>query len=704
MGRFSIAVDIGGTFTDFVLLDEGRNKVVTTKVLSTPHEPDAAIFDGLGQLQQTAGFDLAGCDMFLHATTLITNAVIERKGHDFILLHTEGFGTTLETAREHRYNLTNLRLLFPRPISKRALKLAVQERVSSAGAIVAAPDRSRVLAGVRRLVDETGVRNFAICFLHSFRNAANEQAVAQWIGEEIGDATLSVSSAIAPQQSEYERWMTCAVNAYTKPLLVDYVRRLEGTARAKGFAGRLFLMTSSGLPVAVEHSVGTPVRLIESGPAAGVLAAKEIADRNRPSLGDDPTGTGMILAYDMGGTTSKGAYLVDGKVDVRSGLEVAREGAFEAGSGLPLRIPAIDLIEIGAGGGSIAEIDDRGVIGVGPRSAGADPGPACYGRGGIRPTVTDANLVLGFLGEHNFHNSGISVRTAGATAAIRATLAEPLAISPHRAALGIHRTINENVARAFRVHAAELGIDHRRATLVCTGGAAPIHALPIARLLGIERVIFPFAAGVASAMGLFAGHEGTVLQRSKLVRVADIVEGLVAREVADLIDSDAYARRLAGDGAVTVVKAGMRYQGQDSEVTVEIGRDGRYPDRDGIRSTFLETYRGIFGLDFPSYEIEISSWSVEITRPAPLKGMRAFAYDALRATGLAQKGHRDCYLGQDRREAPTRVPVFDRYALAPGWRAEGAALIEENDTTIYIPPGAHVDVAPSLDLIARWRR
>jgi N-methylhydantoinase A len=702
MARFAVSVDVGGTFTDFVVLDEDRKAIVTAKVLTTPLQPDRGMLDGIAQLQQRVGFDLADCDVFLHATTLITNAVIERRGHDFILLHTRGFSTTLETGREHRYNLTNLRLPFPRPLSKRAMKVAVDERTSAEGEIVLRPDRDRMMAEVHRVAATTGVSNFAICFLHSFRNAGNEQLVAEWLAQEFPDGTVSTSSEVAPQQGEYERWTTCAVNAYTKPLLAAYVRRLEEAVRAQAFRGRLFLMTSSGLPMAVEHCIRAPVRLIESGPAAGVLAAREIADRNHAFLAADGRHLDTVLAYDMGGTTAKGAFVVNGEVDVRPGLEVAREGAFEAGSGLPLSIPAIDLIEIGAGGGSIAEVDARGVIGVGPRSAGAEPGPACYGRGGTQPTVTDANLVLGFLGERNFQGSGIAASKAAAETAIRTAIAEPLGISIERAALGIHQTINENVARAFRVHAAELGLDYRRATLVCTGGSAPVHALPIARLLSIRRVIFPFAAGVASASGLFVGHEGTVLRRSKLARVAELEVQDVEEEVTGLVAGDAYARRLLDEGAATVVRVGMRYEGQDSEVTVEIGRGGKYADRDGIRARFLETYKTIFGINFPSYDIEIGTWIVEITRPDRMKSMRAFAYDALKGAVRAEKGHRHCHLERDRGERQTQVPVFDRYALSPGWKVEGAALIEESDTTIFIPPGAVAEVAPSLDLVAQW--
>ena len=697
MSRFSVSVDIGGTFTDFVLLDNQRKSVTTAKVLSTPGRPDDAIFTGFDQFRRSAEFDLASCDVFLHATTVITNAVIERRGYDFIQLHTEGFGTTLETGREHRYNISNLRLAFPEPLTRHRLKVPVQERVSHTGEVLQQPERDVLLREISRLVDETGIRNFAICFLHSFQNPANEQLVAQWITESVPNAIVSTSSAVAPRSGEYERWMTCAVNAYTKPLLEDYANRLEAKAQDAGFAGRLLMMTSSGLPLPISQCVHAPVRLIESGPAAGVLAAREIAERN--AMDAEGRG-GMVLAYDMGGTTAKGAFLVSGRLDVQAGLEVAREGAFEAGSGIPLVIPALDLIEIGAGGGSIAEIDERGAISVGPRSAGAVPGPACYARSGEDPTVTDANLFLGFLGEANFRNSGIEAATVLAKHAIEHRLAHPLGISAERAAIGIHRTINENVARAFRVHAAELGIDYRQATLVCTGGSSPIHALPIARLLSIRRVIFPFAAGVASAMGLFASSEGVVLQQSRKMNLAHVDAQVIERVVDQMVQAEAYATRLVGGGARSKVKLGMRYEGQDSEVTVDVSDGGRYLDQADIRAGFEAAYRDIFGVNFDGYGIEISTWVVEVSWPEQLKPVRGFVYGALAPTARIEKAPRSCYISHDGRESWTDVPVFNRYALPIGWVTAGPALIEENDTTIYIPAFARASVAPTLDLIA----
>ncbi len=690
MRRFAIAVDTGGTFTDFVLLDRAEATITTAKVLSTPAAPDDAIFEGFGQLAGRAGFDFADCDVLLHATTVITNAVIERRGHDFILFHTEGFGTTLETGRENRYNLSNLRLAFPKPITRHRLKIPVRERVLADGSVSQAPDRAAVVDAARTLVGETGVTNFAVCFLHAFRNGANEEAVGGWLADAFPGASISLSGAVAPLQREYERWMTCAVNAYTKPLLASYALRLQQRAAALGFAGRILLMTSSGLPLSLDRCAGLPVRLIESGPAAGVLAAREIASRNG-------YGAKTVLAYDMGGTTAKGAFILGGRIDVQPGLEVAREGAFEPGSGFPLLIPAIDLIEIGAGGGSIAAIDERGAIAVGPRSAGAAPGPACYGHGGENATVTDANLALGFLGAANFRSSGIAADPVAARAAIERAVAGPLGLPVEQAALGIFRTVNENVARAFRVHAAELGIDYRQAVLVCTGGSAPLHAAAVAKLLHIRRVVFPFAAGVASAFGLFSAPEGIVLQRSKRLRLDALPDGTIAQQAAEIVRSDPYAADLAARGARMTVKLGMRYEGQSSEIPVAVGEDGAFPPVAAVRDRFLAAYEGIFGLGFPDFDIEIATWIVEVAVPDQVATARGFRYEALSPGTQARKGSRLCHLEAG---SGTDIPVFDRYALSPGWSVAGPALIEERDTTILIPPGMAAQVAPSFDLIA----
>jgi N-methylhydantoinase A len=695
MSHFAISVDIGGTFTDFVLQDRERRTIFTEKVLTIPHAPEEAIFSGLDLLSRRSGMRAEACDLFLHATTIITNAVIERKGRDFILLHTEGFRTTLETGREHRYNLTNLKLRFPEPLTKEALKLAVAERVSATGKIVRTPSREAVIGGIERLVGQTGVKNFAVCFLHSYRNAANEEAARKWIVERFPDAHVSTSASVAPAQREYERWMTCAVNAYTMPILADYIRRLELGLSERGFKGRGLMMTSSGLPLSFDHCVRFPVRLIESGPAAGVLAAREIAARNTTQ--GQTAEFGNVLAYDMGGTTAKGAFLTGGEVHVQSALEVARVGAFEVGSGFPLLIPAIDLIEIGAGGGSIASIDERGVISVGPVSAGADPGPACYGRG-TQATLTDANLILGLLSELNFRNSGIEVSAARARTAVEAAIARPLGITVERAALGIYNTVNENVARAFRVHAAELAIDYRRYTLVATGGSSPLHAIAIARILNIRRVIFPFGAGVSSAFGLFAGREGIALQKTKLIRLDRTTRNSVKVEVEEMIADEHFALSLAASGATASLTLGMRYEGQGYETSVKLGSDPRLYEPEVIRKAFEAEYRKIFGLIFPNYIIELVNWTVEISNDHALSELDGYSYENVREGGRRDKGSRQVFAHRKGGETP--VPVFNRYALHKGDVIAGDALIEENDTTIYIPAGSRAIVSPSLDLIA----
>lgn len=696
--RFSLAVDIGGTFTDFVVLDHDQRAVLTDKVLTTPQVPERAILQGVEKLSQRMGFDLRSANLFLHATTIITNAVIERKGVDFILLHTSGFRDVLEIGREHRYNLTDLKLRFPEPVSRRDLRLAVDERISVSGAVVRVPNKDQVCKQLQDTAERAGVRNFAICFLHSYRNPANEYLIRDWIKQMYPDAYVSCSASIAPTQREYERWSTCTINAYAMPLLADYVKRLQAALAEGGFAGRSLMMTSSGLPLEFERCVDYPIRMIESGPAAGVLAAKEIAGRNRRASVTDDRAKALsnVLAFDMGGTTAKGAFVTDGAFRVQRSLEVARVGTFQPGSGLPLMIPAIDLIEIGAGGGSIAKLDDRGTIAVGPASAGADPGPACYGLGGTEPTLTDANVGAGYLSEENFANSGISASRSLALAAMK-PLAERLNTSVERVARGIRETINENVARAFRVHASELGLDYRRYSLVCTGGSAPLHAAEIARILNIGVVVFPFGAGVSSAFGLFAGREGLTLQKTNVLPIDALTTRRVDAEVRGLIESDANARALVKSGADIVLTLGMRYLGQGYEIDVVVD-DVATCDSTSIREAFLREYRNVFGIVFPDYVIEVFNWTIQIVKPDRLCDVCGFRYANAGITARKLKASRqalDCVAGE-----VTDTPVYHRYALRPGDCIEGGALVEENDTTIYLPRFARGVVTESFDIVA----
>jgi N-methylhydantoinase A len=698
MSRFSISIDIGGTFTDFVLLDRERRIICTDKVLTTPHQPETAILQGVRKLAERYGLDLRLADLFLHATTIITNAVIERTGSDFILLFTSGFRDLLEIGREHRYNLTDLKLRFPEPLSRRDLRLAVKEKVSAAGDVLLAPQKDAIQAELGSLADRYGIRSFAVCFLHSYRNPANEELVRAWIEEAYPDAYVSCSATVAPREREYERWTTCSVDAYTKPLLVDYVRRLQGAFIDAGFPGRALMMTSSGLPIEFDRGVRYPIRMIESGPAAGVLAAREIAVRNAQRKAPVASGSETldVLAFDMGGTTAKGAFLTGGALHVKGSIEIARIGTLQPGSGLPLMIPAIDLIEIGAGGGSIAAVDERGVMAVGPSSAGADPGPACYGRGGTQPTLTDANVALGFLSEENFRTSGIKVRRELARAAIERTLAGPLNITVERAARGIRETINENVARAFRVHASELGIDYRRYSLVCTGGSAPLHAAEIARILGIGTLLFPLGAGVSSAFGLFAGNGGITVQKTNMVPLDSVPAGRVATEVRAMIASDPYAVALCAAGGDVVLTLGMRYLGQGYEIEVPVD-DVESCDGASIRQAFQREYRKVFGIIFLDYAIEIFNWTVQVTMRNELSNLSALRYVNVETASTRTKPGREVMDGAG---GAGTMPVYNRYGLRPGDVIDGSAVIEENDATIYLPSFARGVVTETFDIVA----
>lgn len=699
MSRFSLSVDIGGTFTDFVVVDKDDKIIHSDKVLSTPHRPEEAILRGIRKISGRSGLDLRSTDLFLHATTIITNAVIERNGSDFIMLFTSGFRDVLEIGKEHRYSLTDLKLRFPRPVSERKLRIAVKERVSASGEIVITPNQNEVQAELRQLAERSGIRSFAICFLHSYRNPANENLVREWIEEIVPGAYVSCSSSVAPTQREYERWTTCAINAYTMPLLGDYVRRLNDALNHAGFSGRALMMTSSGLPIEFERCVGYPIRMIESGPAAGVLAATAIAARNAHSVTQSVHNLEDVLAFDMGGTTAKGAFLTAGSFRVQRSLEVARIGTFQPGSGFPLMIPAIDLIEIGAGGGSIASIDDRGTIAVGPASAGADPGPACYGRGADRPTLTDANVVLGYLSKANFESSGISINREVAHAAISKAIALPLGSSVERVARGIRETVNENVARAFRVHASELGVDYRNYALICTGGSAPLHAAEIAKILNMCSVVFPLGAGVSSAFGLFIGREGLTLQKTNVMLLEKVTAEQVQGEVRAMIEAESYCRNLLSKGADIVLSLGMRYVGQGYEIEVKVD-DLHTCDSATLREEFHREYKRVFGLVFPDYVIEIVNWTVQIMMRSQLLDTSNFRYANVASRKCKIKGTRVlCDTGHGEIE----VPVYDRYALQPGDVIEGGALVEENDTTIFLPHFVRAVVADSYDILAEIR-
>ena len=610
---YRVGVDIGGTFTDFALFDARGASMSVHKRLTTPHDPSQAVTEGIDALLKRERVAIADVSDVVHGTTLVTNAVIERKGAVTGMLATAGFSDILDMGFERRYDLFDLRVKYPPPLVPRRLRLEVAERVRFDGSVETPLDEAAVGAAAKRF-QELDVAAVAVCFLHAYANPAHEARAAQILREAAPDLFVSASADVFPNMREFERWTTTTVNAFTQPMFDRYLERLEQGLVARGFRGRLYIMASSGGTLTADTARRFPVRALESGPAAGVLmSAYHGRSLDLPNL----------LSFDMGGTTAKGALIRGGSPGKRYSMEVARVHEFRQGSGLAIRIPAIDMIEIGAGGGSIAEIDDRGLLRVGPRSAGADPGPACYGRGGTRPTLTDANLVLGYLDAGFFLGGAMALDRPAAEAALRDGVAKPLGLEPLRAAWGVHDIVSEDVARAFRIHASERGFDYRSGSMVAFGGCGPLHALGIARKLKIPRVIFPVGAGVMSALGLLISPLAFEMARSRRIHVADIDAADFAATFRAL-ETDATSYLLSGGVAGGDIRLkrrlDMRYQGQghEIEVTLPDAADAGALFSD-LGELFARAYEAAYTLrlDEPA---EIVNWKVEAAGPAPNLG------------------------------------------------------------------------------------
>ena len=491
MKRIGLGIDVGGTFTDIVAYDMATGRQASRKELTTPANPSLAVMAGIDRLLSANKIAPEDIGRVVHATTLFSNALIERKGAPTGLITTEGFRDTLEIGRERKYELYDINILKPAPLVPRHLRLGVPERLNADGSVRAPLDEGALLEAAGRLVAD-GITSLAVVFLHSYANPLHERRAVNLLAKHYPELTLSASIDVAPEIREYERVSTTTINAYIKPLAELYLTALAKQVAARGIAAPLLLMLSNGGLTNIEEAKRTPVQLLEFGPAAGALVAAH--------LGSIDAG-GHILAFDMGGTTAKLSVVDDGKPTVAYSFEAARERRFIEGSGLPVRISTLELIEIGAGGGSIAHVDDIGLIKVGPSSAGSEPGPAAYGRGGNQPTVTDADLLLGYLDPEYFVGGTMVIDASAAEAAMR-LLADRVSSSVRDLAWGIHDVVNENMANAARVHIAERGKDPRRYALLATGGAGPVHAYQVAKKLGLHRLIAPPAAGVASALGL----------------------------------------------------------------------------------------------------------------------------------------------------------------------------------------------------------
>lgn len=687
MKCYRIGVDIGGTFTDFALYDDADLVAATHKCLTTPDDPARAVIEGVTHLCSAACVPPAAVGTVVHGTTLVTNAVIERKGVPTAMLVTRGFRDLLDIGQERRYDLYDLRIRYPEPAVPRHLRFEVTERLRYDGTVLQAVEFDGLAEQLDSAIARHGVEAAAVCFLHAYVNDRHERATADWLAERFPSLTVSTSSAVLPSIREYERWTTACLNASVQPVVARYLTRIEDGLRGVGCLAALLVMTSSGTTLTAEIARRLPIRLLESGPAAGAL----MSARHGSSLGLQ-----QLLSFDMGGTTAKGCIVQQGRPLKRYRMEVARMHEFRKGSGLPVGLPVIDMIEIGAGGGSLAELDERGVIRVGPRSAGALPGPACYGRGGIRPTLTDANLVLGYLGADSFLGGAMQLDTASASAVIADGIAGRLGVDVERAAWGIHEVINEDVARAFRVHASECGVDYRNCSMVVFGGSGPLHGTRIARKLRIPRVICPAGAGVMSAFGLLSSPVGFELARSLRVAVTDLTDERLRAQLDSLRRETEAELRSAGidpESASYRIQLDMRYEGQGYEVEVAMPESATMVL---LRTAFDAAYLAVFGASFPQRPAEIVTWKVEAFGPEPGEG-RSYALREPPTRGLAAKGERLAWNPDTGQLEPW--PVVDRYALSVGDTIAGPALVEEHESTFVLGPRDRLSVDAQRNIV-----
>ena len=690
---YRLGVDIGGTFTDFALFADSGKSLAIHKQLTTPSDPSVAVLQGIQTLLARERVDVAAINTIVHGTTLVTNAIIERRGAKTGMLTTAGFLDVVDMRQEKRYDVFDLRITFPDPIVPRSLRREVPERLRYDGEVMLEVDLPAALQATRELVEDHEIEALAIGFLHAYANPVHEQLVRDFVLEQFPDLSVSISSEVYGGRREYERFCSACLNAFTQPMFADYVARLEAGLKGLGVRGDLFVMSSSGGTLTPTTAKRLPVRVVESGPAAGVQMSV---------FHGHTLGLGELLSFDMGGTTAKGALVRAGEAMKVYELEVARQHDFKAGSGLPLRTPVIDMIEIGAGGGSIAALDARGTIQVGPRSAGAEPGPACYGGGGTQPTLTDANLVLGFLDPDYFLGGAMALDTEAAQSAITTHIAAPLGVSLERAAFGIHDVISEDVARAFRIHASERGFDYRQSTMVAFGGSGPVHALSVARKLRIPQVIFPVAAGVMSALGLLASPLAFEVTRTHQAYLDDLDASQFATRFAELT-AEATAPLLAAgleEAQIRIIRRlDMRYHGQGHEISISLPVDAELDHSfNELRSLFVQHYATLYAFATLETPLVITNWTVEAFGPTP--GLEA-GYQLAANASPADSGRpmtRRAWFDGDYGWLDT--PVYDRYTLTTDTQISGPAFIEERESTVVVGPRDSVQVDGLGNLLA----
>jgi N-methylhydantoinase A len=677
---YRLGCDIGGTFTDFVLLNDQTGEIKTSKCLTTPQDPSDAVEQGIRTLEAvTPGF-VVKLDELIHGTTLVINSIIERKGALTGLITTKGFRDVLEIGRGIRYAPYDIFAEFPKPLIPRRFRLEVDERVRSDGSVLKPLDPEEARQAVRALL-RMGVESIAVCLLNSFENPAHELKLKEIIEREAPKIPVSISYRVLPQIKEFERTSTTVTNAYVKPLTGRYLSRLAGRLQSIGFKGKLFIMLSSGGVTSVETAAEFPVRIIESGPTAAVIAGQYYGKLfNIPEM----------FCFDMGGTTAKSCLIQKGVAGVVPTFEVGRVQRFMKGSGLTIQVPVVDLMEIGAGGGSIAKISRMGTLQVGPESSGADPGPICYGRGGADPCVTDADLLLGYLDENYFLGGEMKLDKEAARRGVEEKVAKPLGVSFIQSVWGIHDLINETMAAAAKTHIAEKGGNPKIVTMVAFGGAGPVHAYGLAKKLGAPRLIVPPNAGVGSALGFFTAPRAFDLLRSHKVSLAKadfseiekIFKDLEA-EAAQILKKEASGEEIRFERSLE-----MRFVGQGAETSVPFsGRDFTKIRQEEVRQRFDEVYKKLYGRTYPESEVEFINFKIRASLPERLLQLPKLEKKG-RSLEEAVKGKRLAYSAI----AGDFIPytVYDRYRLSPEATFRGPAIIEEKESTVVAGEDARV--------------
>lgn len=670
LGNIRLAADIGGTFTDVVL--ETPEQIFATKVLTTYDAPERGLMDGVAIVLDQAGLTIRDLDLVIHGTTLATNTLIERKGAKTALITTRGFVDVIEMAQENRFEQYDINIVKPKPLVDRPLRLPIPERISATGDVLLALDEDAVAATVPVLL-AAGIESVSLVFLNAYTNRSHEDRAADILRPLLPGIPISLSSDVAPEIREYERTCTTVANAYVRPLMESYLNRLEAALRDQGATCPLLLMTSGGGLTTVETASRFPVRLVESGPAGGAIFAAEIARE---------CDIASVLSYDMGGTTAKICFINNGRPTTSRSFEVDRQYRFLKGSGMPIRIPVIEMVEIGAGGGSIAHVDEMNRVKVGPQSAGSEPGPACYGLGGTNATVTDSNVVLGRIDPGNFAGGRMTLDAAKSKAALDANVGEKLALDSTMAAFAVGEVVDENMSNAARVHAIEIGKNISDCTIVATGGGAPLHVARLAEKLGIDRIIVPNNAGVGSAVGFLRAPVAYEVVRSRHVDLRHADVDAVNAMIAEMREEATAVVMQGAFGAVIEAEchALMRYIGQGHELSIPFpARVLTAEDFPTLGQEFDKHYQQTYSRSVPSVGIEILTWTMTVRT---VQQRRQRTGEILAKGSVARpSGTRQIF------DAATglfaQANIYRRTDLKPGDIVPGpAAIVEDQTTTI----------------------